>query len=86
MATLAETRNALVGKRMTIDNGWTGYRRQFTVGDVCKDDRNVWIYDNHGAEGTIIPIEHAECLMQVGACTIETETQDVPYEIVIIIR
>lgn len=41
MATLAETRNALVGKRMTIDNGWTGYRRQFTVGDVCKDDRNV---------------------------------------------
>lgn len=86
MATLAETRNALVGKRMEIANGWTGTTRQFTVGDVCRDDRNVWIYDNHGAEGTIIPIEHAECLMQVGACTIETETQGVPYEIVITIK
>ena len=86
MATLEETRNALVGKRMEITNGWTGCTRQFTVGDVCKDYRNVWIYADNDAEGTIIPIEHAECLMMVGACTIETETQGVPYEIVVIIK
>ena len=86
MATLKETRNALVGKRMEIANGWTGTTRQFTVGDVCRDYRNVWIYADNDAEGTIIRIESAECLMQVGACTIETETQGVPYEIVIIIK
>lgn len=86
MKTLAEFKDALVGKHMTINNGWTGTTRQFTIGDVCRDGRDVWIYADNNAEGTIMKLHQVEQLMQVGACTIETETQDVPYEIVIIIR
>lgn len=86
MATLKETRNALVGKRMEIANGWTGTTRQFTIGDVCRDGRDVWIYADNNAEGTIMKLHQVEQLMQVGAYTLETETQGVPYEIVVIIK
>lgn len=86
MVTMREIKKALVGKRMEITNGLTGCTNQFTIRRLSNDGRYIWIYGQKDNEGTILSHHYIEQLMAVGACTIKTQTQGVPYEIVAIIK